>query len=163
MVHSKECGKHLSRVRTPTSHCIIRDLTMFSIVAVHGLSSDPYWAWVGRPKRTKKRQSSASPAAQDGSEPSESVFWLQKYLPLHLPQCRILTFGYRSDYLKSAPKRDIANCAQELLVALLNNRALIKDSRPIIFLAHSLGGIVIKEVTYLQFWRPDNLLMMSRP
>ncbi|KAH7344301.1 hypothetical protein BKA66DRAFT_24702 [Pyrenochaeta sp. MPI-SDFR-AT-0127] len=112
------------------------------IVAVHGLAANPYWTWVGKPKKTTGRR---APRMSADQEDPQSVIWLQELLPHRLPNCRILTFGYRSDYLIKAPKRDIANCAQELLVALLNNRTGPCAGRPLIFLGHSFGGVVIKE------------------
>lgn len=49
--------------------------------------------------------------------------WLQNFLPKFVPESRIITFGYQSNYFRSAPKRDIANCALELLLALNRSRA----------------------------------------
>jgi hypothetical protein len=50
------------------------------------------------------------------------VLWLQDLLPDVVPNSRIMTFGYQSNYFKSAPKRNIANCAQELLITLKAHR-----------------------------------------
>jgi len=105
-----------------------------SVVAVHGLGGDPYRSWIG------------IRASQKGS-PRVDVDWLKDLLPEFAPRCRILSFGYQSRYMKNAPKRDISNCAEELLHALQNNRAASKaNKRPLIFICHSLGGIVVKEV-----------------
>ena len=85
-----------------------------SIVAVHGMNAHPYWTWAGKPKRSKKRHSKAK-GARSSIEP---VIWLERLLPPYVPDCRIMSFGYESAFLRSAPKRDVANCAQELLLAL---------------------------------------------
>ncbi|KFY69602.1 hypothetical protein V496_00117 [Pseudogymnoascus sp. VKM F-4515 (FW-2607)] len=127
------------------------------IVAVHGFAANPFWTWVGKPKEQKTRPSawtnrlgnrqSPSNDHQDPERPSEQpVNWLQQFLPKFAPKSRIVTFGYQSDYFRSAPKRDVDNCAQELLLALVRSRAKESEKRrPIIFIGHSFGGIVIKE------------------
>jgi surfactin synthase thioesterase subunit len=49
--------------------------------------------------------------------------------------------------VKYAPKRSVANCAQELLEALAKYRTGDAERhRPVIFIGHSFGGIVVKEV-----------------
>lgn len=76
------------------------------------------------------------------------IDWLRELLPEVVPNCRILSFGYDSRYMRNAPKRDISNCAQELLQALSSDRfATGAQRRPIVFICHSLGGIVVKEVS----------------
>jgi hypothetical protein len=114
-----------------------------SIVAVHGLNANPYWTWVGKRKASKDAKQARGDPASDSEQP---IIWLERYLPVQVPKCRILSFGYRSDYLQSAPKRDIGNCAQELLMALRNYRSKDEARRPIVFIGHSFGGIVIKQV-----------------
>lgn len=52
----------------------------------------------------------------------QEAHWLRDFLPAVAPYARIMTFGYHSNYLKSAPKRTISNCAQELLLGLLSFR-----------------------------------------
>ncbi|KAL4870668.1 hypothetical protein BDV12DRAFT_195147 [Aspergillus spectabilis] len=53
--------------------------------------------------------------------------WLRDFLPKQLPQARILLFGYNSS------------------VTIRSSAAGGYETRPIIFIAHSLGGIVVKE------------------
>jgi protein SERAC1 len=102
-----------------------------SVVAVHGLAGKPYWSWVGT----------------RAEYPQIHVDWLKELLPKVIPSCRILSFGYDSRYMRNAPKRDISNCAEELLHALSSDRTDTgAKGRPIIFICHSLGGIVVKEV-----------------
>jgi hypothetical protein len=54
---------------------------------------------------------------------NQPIEWLSQLLPKYVPRCRIVTFGYQSNYLKSAPRKDINNCAQEVLLALVHWRS----------------------------------------
>lgn len=89
------------------------------------------------------------PLEEDGET---ELFWPQALLPKHFPRCRILSFGYNSHVTKS--KLGILEHGSDLLNRLEAER---KDqgrvngsnrvsSRKIIFVAHSLGGLVVKEV-----------------
>lgn len=79
--------------------------------------------------------------------PHVHVDWLKELLPKVVSNCRVLSFGYDSRYMRNAPKRDISNCAEELLLALSSDRSETgANGRPIVFICHSLGGIVVKEV-----------------
>lgn len=70
--------------------------------------------------------------------------WLRDSLPEELPQARILIFGYNANAVfdnSTAGVTDIAG-------TLLNWLGLRRDdcqTRPIIFIAHSLGGIIVKK------------------
>jgi hypothetical protein len=105
-----------------------------SIVGVHGFASNPFWTWVGKPKTAKAHYSIfvrrvENPERSSNSHedlegrPERPVIWLEQFLPKYVPRSRIVTFGYQSDYFRSAPKRDIDNCAQELLLALVKWRS----------------------------------------
>lgn len=80
------------------------------------------------------------------------LFWPQALLPKKFPDCRILTFGYNSHVNKS--KIGILEHGNDLLNRLeaarkdqgTLNRSSRMSSRKIIFVAHSLGGLVLKEV-----------------
>lgn len=76
--------------------------------------------------------------------------WLRDFLPEDIPNARILTYGYDSKLLHNNSTASIHEFSQNLLEALTSARAGIEASRrPIIFIGHSLGGLVIKEVCAL--------------
>ncbi|KAH7123364.1 hypothetical protein B0J13DRAFT_531482 [Dactylonectria estremocensis] len=78
-----------------------------------------------------------------------SCFWPQELLPEILPNARVLTYGYdtKIQHVTHRPvsTATIYDIAWDFLVAL---QAECQDdpSRPILFIAHSLGGIVVKEM-----------------
>lgn len=76
----------------------------------------------------------------------EQVFWPRDFLAGDVPNARILTYGYHSEVTRgyaSASKSGIFALARNLLYKLQRERDV---GRPIIFVAHSLGGIITKEV-----------------
>ncbi|KAK3985240.1 hypothetical protein QBC44DRAFT_299670 [Cladorrhinum sp. PSN332] len=75
------------------------------------------------------------------------VFWPADLLPAECPNSRILVYGYDSNITKymagPANQNSLRSHAKDLLFALQRDRPL---GRPILFIAHSLGGIVVKEM-----------------
>jgi hypothetical protein len=87
---------------------------------------------------------------------------LRTFLPFQLRDVgitiRVLSFGYDSDTAFSKAVTDIDDVAAMLLDRLVGERQTPEEkSRAIIFIAHSLGGIVVKKVrrafTYDKDWR----------
>ncbi len=79
---------------------------------------------------------------------SRSVFWPRDLLPLQCPESRIMVFGYdtvvaKHQFAGAANKNSIFAHSKNLVNDLCRSRP---HDRPIIFLAHSFGGIVVKEV-----------------
>lgn len=99
-----------------------------SIVAVHGLHEDPVTAWI---------------------EPDSGVLWLRDLVPFHIPKARILSFGYEAsptsyDDVRIVEK--IQSIATTLVADLEGDRSLENcERRPIIFVCHGLGGVVVKK------------------
>jgi hypothetical protein len=95
----------------------------------------------------------------DGDDPQEDhgkeksndrlmVFWPRDVLPKDCKRARILTWGYNTVVTKgyeAANKNNIFAHAKNLLAAIKRERP---QERPIIFVAHSLGGILVKEVCF---------------
>jgi hypothetical protein len=75
------------------------------------------------------------------------VYWPLDLLPTDCPEARITTWGYDTVVTKgiASPtnKNNIFAHARDLLYSLHRERPL---NRQLIFVAHSLGGIVVKEV-----------------
>ncbi|KAI4124449.1 MAG: hypothetical protein LQ347_005731 [Umbilicaria vellea] len=99
------------------------------IIFVHGLNGDPHRTWTSQ--HTK-------------------IFWPAQLLPpvLEEENARVLVYGYDSEvtsFTDGVSKDKIHNHAEGLVAALAANRRLRKATeRPIIFIAHSLGGLVVK-------------------
>lgn len=77
-----------------------------------------------------------------------SIFWPTDLLPQECPKSRIMSYGYDSDVTKfgrGAPnKSNTFSHGKDLMFALSRERS---PGRPLIFVAHSLGGIIVKEVS----------------
>ncbi|KAL4785698.1 hypothetical protein BJX76DRAFT_366768 [Aspergillus varians] len=102
---------------------------LVDIVFVHGLNGHPHRTWVSS---------------------KTSTFWPGDLLPEVLSQCRvrILTYGYNANvtsFTDGASKDRILNHSETLAASLAANRTFKNcTERPIIFVCHSLGGLVVK-------------------
>jgi hypothetical protein len=97
------------------------------IIAVHGLNGHYEKTW------------------QETGPNGQSVNWLRDFLPSQIPYARIMSYGYNSTVLFSKSEADFGTFAEQLLEDILSwrTRGMV---RPIIFICHSLGGIVFKKV-----------------
>ncbi|KAK1753599.1 hypothetical protein QBC47DRAFT_430393 [Echria macrotheca] len=90
------------------------------------------------------------------------VYWPLDLLPSSCPAARVYTWGYHTLVVDRKPLRlqnDIFAHAGELLRELSAARtALATSARPIIFVAHSTGGILLKEALRLSEMERDGPL-----
>ncbi|KAL2044714.1 hypothetical protein N7G274_002488 [Stereocaulon virgatum] len=140
------------------------------IVLVHGLFGHPKNTWTyDLPRGWLGGRSSNTPYTTDMNDESEErahkkprtshketsreVFWPQDLLPQTFPQARILAWGYDvqvEELLSSSSQASIFHHAETLLSDLVARRNSVSDKeKPIIFIAHSLGGIVVKDALSL--------------
>lgn len=100
------------------------------IVFVHGLTGDAYNTWLH--KKT-------------------GVHWPSKLLGQDIPDSRILSFGYDADVVNilgggPAANSRLSNHAESLVGKLVRAREQSEtEMRKIIFVAHSLGGLVTEQ------------------
>lgn len=99
------------------------------IVAIHGLDGDIRSTWTHK----------------------NGTFWLKDLLLGSMPGARVFSYGYPSETFFSRSVAGIRDFAVYLLNAIEDRlredaRGGIKSSRPIIYICHSLGGIVFKQV-----------------
>ena len=97
------------------------------IVFVHGLTGNAYNTWLHQ---------------------ETGIHWPSKLLRQDIPDSRILSFGYDADVVKilgrgPASNSRLSNHAESLVGKLVRERERSEtETRKIIFVAHSLGGLV---------------------
>ncbi len=107
------------------------------ICFVHGLTGDRENTWTAN---------------------GQSAPWPETLLPPRLKKARILTYGYDAYIVRAsvASANRLNDHAKNFLVKLTANRALNNAShRALIFVAHSLGGLVCKEAILLSRNSPE--------
>ncbi|KAF8526941.1 hypothetical protein BU17DRAFT_28331, partial [Hysterangium stoloniferum] len=79
------------------------------------------------------------------------VLWLRDLLPKALPSARILTYGYDArTHGENRSQQTFYDISVDFVVKLAAYRLFSgTDHRPLIFIAHSFGGIMLKNVTSL--------------
>ncbi|KAF8248856.1 hypothetical protein K440DRAFT_599764 [Wilcoxina mikolae CBS 423.85] len=113
------------------------DEAEFDIVAVNGLGAHGEYTW-----RAEKKMPDT--AFMPGSK--EYVLWLRDLLPNAFPNARIMSFQNDSSYLVNGTVKTIQDCGEQLLHELERFRRSEKErNRPLIFVGHSFGGIIIKQ------------------
>lgn len=101
----------------------------------------------GEPPSKMRKLNPFSKSNRESSSPS--VYWPRDLIPITVPNARVLTFGYdthiRHVLGPSGSKNTVYDIAWDFLVALEAKRRE-EPLRPILFIVHSLGGIVVKEM-----------------
>lgn len=110
------------------------------VVAVHGLQGDAFKTW----------------------QHDNGSIWLRDFLPADIPLARIMTFGYDSTVAFSKSVAKLEDKSLELLNSLSAERSEPDETsdgggRPIVFICHSLGGILVKKALILAHERLSDL------
>ena len=71
--------------------------------------------------------------------------WIRDEIPRSLPNVRTIIYGYNSKLIGGNSFQSISDIALGLIHQLKSGGWNLVSSKPIVFLAHSLGGIVLKE------------------
>ncbi|KAL7808826.1 hypothetical protein V8C44DRAFT_335493 [Trichoderma aethiopicum] len=92
-------------------------------------------------------QTAPSKLSQKDNEQVGSVFWPIDLISKECPNARILMFGYDSKITKykrgAINWNSILSHSKDLLFALIRERL---SHSPLVFVAHSLGGVVVKQM-----------------
>jgi hypothetical protein len=116
---------------------------------------------------TRKRQETHMEAERSNTGQDEEngaltsgVFWPVDLLKEDLPQARIMTFGYNTNIqqgYRAVDQGNIFSHARNLLYELEAKRRKA-PARRLIFVAHSLGGILVKEALRRSEHDPDEAI-----
>ncbi|KAI8959655.1 hypothetical protein F5Y11DRAFT_297789 [Daldinia sp. FL1419] len=102
------------------------DIHHADCIAISGLASHPFGSW--QPKG-----------------PSKSFMWIRDALPQSLRNVRPILYGYDTTLVESLSFQTIFDLALGLISQLKANGYTLPTCKPLAFLAHSLGGIVLKQ------------------
>ena len=114
----------------------------FSVIAVQGLGAHKYYTWVKKktsatqqenPKplsrhdllsrRRKNAETQESNDAEQSSNiASTEIMWLRDLLPRFLPNARIATYSYKSDWRQDV-KTNLRKCGEQFLNVLYQHRS----------------------------------------
>lgn len=105
--------------------CFIK-LTSPSCIAISGLGGRPLGSW--QPKEGDNR-----------------FMWIRDELPKDLPGVRAVLYGYDTKLENSKSFQNIPDLARNFISQLQAYGWSLPSAKPLVFLAHSLGGLVLRE------------------
>lgn len=125
-------------------------------VAIHGITGDYEATWTFK-NGTSYNKTSIVP----------NLNWIRDYLPHDLAKdfhpARVFSFGYDAEVLFSKSKANIEDFAKALLNAVRGKRRTeTLRQRPLCFICHSMGGLVLKKVCNRTNLFPRPLRCFSR-
>ncbi|KAK0638476.1 hypothetical protein B0T16DRAFT_496779 [Cercophora newfieldiana] len=127
-----EPGRHESLVLdthfwglTPLND-VASDNHIADCVAISGLASHAFGSW--------------QPHGND-----KTFMWIRDQLPKSVPGVRAILYGYESKLAGSESFQSIQDLALGLISQIRANGGALDNAKPLVFLAHSLGGIVLKD------------------
>ncbi|KAJ3527073.1 hypothetical protein NM688_g8176 [Phlebia brevispora] len=111
-----------------------RDL---DIVVLHGLNGHAFATW-------------------EDIDQTDRFMWLRDCLPEHFPHARVLTYGYNANVLSDVSTGRLRSYAETFLENLKYERSSeAHRDRPLMLMAHYLGGLVIKQALIVANTRAD--------
>lgn len=113
------------------------DEKTIDVVAVHGLQGDSHQTWTHE----------------------NGIMWLESILPDKIPYARVMTFGYNSTVAFSSSAAKLEDKSIDLINRLSMKRSSVENgsTRPIVFVCHSLGGIIVKKALILAHERSSDM------
>ncbi|KAI0517818.1 TPR-like protein [Xylaria bambusicola] len=138
-----------------------------SIIFVHGLRGHPQATWVHRQTEINQRTTEATrrrdrfkeifrsqhapstPTNLIESSINETLFWPRDCLLEDIPEAEVWTYGYNADVIgglfQANNQNSISQHGRDLAVKLDRHIEAKSSPLPIIFVAHSVGGVVLKD------------------
>ncbi|GAU15393.1 hypothetical protein TSUD_04630 [Trifolium subterraneum] len=152
-------GSFSKDIKDSTKSSLDADFPQLDVVFVHGLRGGPYKTW----RISEEKSSTMSTLVEKIDEDSGKLgtFWPGEWLSSDFPHARLFTLRYKTNLTQwsgaSLPLQEVSSMLLEKLVA-----AGIGD-RPVVFVTHSMGGLVVKQILHsAKEERFDNLVNNTR-
>ncbi|KAI3737082.1 hypothetical protein L2E82_27077 [Cichorium intybus] len=114
------------------------------VIFVHGLRGGPYKTW--RLSEDKSSSKSGLVEKIDEEAGKQGTFWPGEWLSGDFPHARLFSLKYKTNLTQwsgsSLPLQEVSSMLLEKLIA-----ARIGD-RPVVFVTHSMGGLVVKQMLH---------------
>ncbi|KAH6857077.1 hypothetical protein B0I37DRAFT_89683 [Chaetomium sp. MPI-CAGE-AT-0009] len=112
-------------------------------IAISGLASHPFGSWQPR-------------------GPDKTFMWIRDAIPAALHGVRTAIYGYDSKLTDTRSFQSISDIARGMILHLKSGGWNRPSSKPIVFLAHSLGGLVLKEAIVQMADRDESVSSILR-
>jgi hypothetical protein len=114
----------------------------------------------GLPKSDAPKETSVAQIDgwKDRGKDEKDIYWPKDLLAPDFPMARIMTFGYNTrviDGYQAVNQVNVFSYARDLLYGLVAKRKNEVVDRDLVFIAHSLGGILVKDVLRRSETDPD--------
>ncbi|KAM7521034.1 hypothetical protein LguiB_019996 [Lonicera macranthoides] len=120
------------------------EVPLLDVVFVHGLRGGPFKTW--RVAEDKSSTKSGLVEKIDEEAGKHGTFWPGEWLSPDFPRARMFSLKYKTNLTQwsgaSLPLQEVSSMLLEKLIG-----AGIGD-RPVVFVTHSLGGLVVKQMLY---------------
>ncbi|KAM0007943.1 putative armadillo-like helical, alpha/Beta hydrolase [Helianthus debilis subsp. tardiflorus] len=114
------------------------------VIFVHGLRGGPFKTW--RLSECKSSSKSGLVEKIDEEAGKQGTFWPGEWLSADFPHARLFSLKYKTNLTQwsgsSLPLQEVSSMLLEKLIA-----AQIGD-RPVVFVTHSMGGLVVKQMLH---------------
>ncbi|CAN6296242.1 unnamed protein product [Urochloa humidicola] len=122
-----------------------KNAPLMDVVFVHGLRGGPFNSWrIADDKSSTTKAGLVESIDEDAGK--EGTCWPREWLAADFPQARFFTVKYKTNLTQwtgaSLPLQEVSSMLLRKMVA-----AGI-GSRPVIFVTHSMGGLVVKQLLY---------------
>lgn len=124
--------------------CKRSDVPFVDVVFVHGLRGGPFKTW--RLAEDKSSTKSGLVEKIDEEAGKHGTFWPGEWLSSDFPYARMFTLRYKTNLTQwsgaSLPLQEVsAMLLEKLIAAGIGNR-------PVVFVTHSMGGLVVKQMLH---------------
>ncbi|XP_030540046.1 uncharacterized protein LOC115747867 isoform X2 [Rhodamnia argentea] len=120
------------------------ELPPFDVIFVHGLQGGPFKSWRIADDKTSTKSGLVERIDQEAGK--QGTFWPGEWLSTDFPEARLYTLKYKTNLTQwsgaTLPLQEVSSMLLQKLVA-----AGIGD-RPVVFITHSMGGLVVKQMLH---------------
>ncbi|XP_043713383.1 uncharacterized protein LOC122661930 isoform X2 [Telopea speciosissima] len=129
------------------------EVPLLDVVFVHGLRGGPFKSWrISEDKSSTTKSGLVENIDLDAGK--EGTFWPGEWLPTDFPRARLFSVKYKTNLTQwsggaSLPLQEVSS----LLLKKLTAAGI--GNRPVVFVTHSMGGLVVKQLLFQA--KADNL------